>query len=118
MDDAARIEVVKQYLRRKYTGGTTDGLKMLKSLADDVFNAATDPVTLTGQSFDGGSHSGQITFEKMAYLSAIEAVISELDTSTAALPPPPDRAYARFQHGVNAFPPAAAGNTSDTTSSS
>jgi hypothetical protein len=98
MDDASRIETAKRYLRRKYA---TD-LLGLRALADSVAECATDAVTLTGQSFEGGSHSGAVTFEPMAYLTAIEDVLAELDDTVP--PPPPDRAYARFAPTATVFP--------------
>ena len=98
MDDAARIETLKSYLRRKYAAD----LVGLKALADTAVENATDPVTITGQTFEGGGHSGQITFEPMAYLAAVEAVIMELDP-TAPLPGP-DRTYVRFLHPTTPDP--------------
>lgn len=91
MDAAARIDTARRYLRRTYAQNLTG----LLALADQVANTATEAVTLTGQSFEGGSHTGQLTFEPMAYLTAIEDIIAELDP-TGAGAPPPDRAYARL----------------------
>lgn len=107
MDDPQRIDTARRYLRRKYAAGTAADLAQLRALADEVFAAATDTVTLTGQSFDGGSHSGVVTFEKMAYLAAIEDIIAELDTSATAIPPSSDRAYGRLTFGASAFPAGA-----------
>lgn len=85
MDDHARIETVKQYLRRTYASNV-DGLKLL---AENLVRngGATDAVTITGQSFEGGQAQGQLTFEPLAYLGAIESLILELDpTYTPSAP--------------------------------
>lgn len=77
MDDAERIEQVKRYLRRTYAAN----VQGLRALADRIFESggATDSVTITGHSFEGGSANGQITFEPLAYLKAVNEVLAELD---------------------------------------
>ena len=76
MDDAERIETVKRHLRRTYRADVAG----LRALADKVFAAgATDAVTITGQTFEGGSAQGTVTFEPLAYLRAINEVLAELD---------------------------------------
>jgi hypothetical protein len=75
MDDADRIATIRRYLRRTYA----TNLAGLRRLADTVASGATEVVTITGMGLEGGSSSGQITFERMAYLSAIEDVIAEID---------------------------------------
>lgn len=69
-----RISVAKKYLSRKYS------LAELKDLADTVATSAFEAVTITGAGFEAGSSSGQITFEKMEYLAALEELIESLDT--------------------------------------
>lgn len=90
MDDATRIDTVRRYLRRTFAANPTG----LRALATQLYTSGTTSVTLTGQSFEGGSHSGQITFETLAYLTAVEDVLSEIDADSP--PPTPDRTYARF----------------------
>ena len=62
MDDNAKVATAKAYLRRKYT----NDLQGLKNLADTVAASAFEHVTITGQSFEGGSAQGQVSFEKLA----------------------------------------------------
>lgn len=90
MDDASRIATVKQYLRRKYAGDVNG----LKALANQVAESAVAAVTITGQTFEGGSAQGTVTFEKLAYLAAVEAVILELDSDA---PRPSIAAVAYFR---------------------
>lgn len=71
--DRSKVEYAKKYLRRKYAGNNAG----LATLADEVFAEATDTVTLTGTSFEGGSGSGQITFEKALLGAAVEEVLEE-----------------------------------------
>lgn len=84
MDDNARIEIAKQYLRRKYQ----NNLAGLKALASQVAETAFDAVTITGDGFEGGTAQGQITFEPIAYLGAIEGLIIEMDPDNTPLPNP------------------------------
>lgn len=93
MDDAQRIETLKRTLRRQYAGN----LNGLKTLADQVAATATGEVTLTGHTFEGGSATGVVTFERLAYLAAVEDLITEQDPT--ASPPAPNYAYARFGPG-------------------
>jgi hypothetical protein len=90
VDDASRIATAKQYLRRTYA----DNINGLKALAAQVAESAFSAVTITGQTFEGGSAQGTVTFEKMAYLTAVEAVIAELDTTA---PRPSIAAVAYFR---------------------
>ncbi|MBC7366753.1 MAG: hypothetical protein H7343_08055 [Undibacterium sp.] len=95
MDDASRIATATQYLRRKYAGD----LIGLKRLADTIAtNGAFESVTITGQGFEGGQASGALTFEPMAYLGAVEALILELDPTGTPGGPAPTH-YADFSRG-------------------
>ena len=89
MDDAARIATATRYLRRKYTGDVNG----LRRLADTVATTggAFESVTITGQGFEGGQASGALTFEPLAYLAAIEALIIELDPDNTPAGPSPSR---------------------------
>jgi hypothetical protein len=84
VDDAAKLETVKQYLRRKYA----TNVEGLKTLADRIAESAVKAVTITGQTFEGGSAQGVITFEKLAYLNAVEQLILELDPDNTPKAPP------------------------------
>jgi len=77
MDDEARIAAVMQYLRRTYANNM-DGLK---ALAAAIMSTGAEAVTLTGHSAEGATVQGQITFEALAYLSAVEQVLLELDAT-------------------------------------
>lgn len=91
MDDADRIDAYKTHLRRKYA----DDLDGLKALADELIeNGALDEVTITSNSAEGASAQGQVAFDPMAKLKAVEEVIAELDDDAPL--PAPDRSYARF----------------------
>lgn len=61
------------YLRRTQT------VEELKTLAAATWDEATDTVTLTTNSYEGGSASGTLTFEKATLGLAIERLIGELD---------------------------------------
>jgi hypothetical protein len=71
--DREKINYAKAYLRR------TKSVDALKALADELYASATDTITLTSGAFEGGSHSGQITFEKVLLGIAIEELLAELD---------------------------------------
>jgi hypothetical protein len=83
VDDSTRIEIAKQYLRRKYASDVPG----LKTLANRIAESAFAAVTITGQTFEGGSAQGTVTFEKMAYLSAVEQVLAELDPDNTPTAP-------------------------------
>ena len=92
MDDASKLETIKQYLRRKYASD----LAGLKTLADTIAASATESVTLTGQTFEGSSHQGVLVFASIDYLAAIEAVIMEIDPSPVI--PPPSNTHAAWSY--------------------
>ena len=60
----------------------------LRALADTTFSEATDTVTITSGSFEGGQGTGEITFEKVILGQAIEKLLTELDPD---YDPPPAR---------------------------
>lgn len=73
--DYALLPTLKQYLRRTYASD----LVGLRRLADETFRDATETVTLTSLSAEGGSQSGQVSCPKGLLLQAIEEVLQELD---------------------------------------
>lgn len=83
MDDTARIEIAKRWLRRKYAEDVTGLGKLVDSLAAGAFRT----VTITGHQFNGGQANGEITFEKMAYLGAAMDVLAELDPDSETAAP-------------------------------
>lgn len=96
-DAAQNIATAKKYLRRKYAADLTG----LRALADQIATEALgDAVTLTGQSSDGASHTGQLVFPRIDYLAAIEDIIRELDPDLVESPAEATRAVFR------ACPPA------------
>jgi|GEM_PF-6012468 len=61
----------------------------LKTYAAQILAAATDTITITSGSFEGGQGSGSITFEKVLLGIAVEELIAEFDpdyTAPAAIP--------------------------------
>jgi hypothetical protein len=75
MSERQQADYIKSYLRRKFSAD----IPGLKAYADEVFGSATDEITVTTTSFEGGSVGGIPTFNKMTLLGAIEEVIEELD---------------------------------------
>lgn len=92
-DATAKLEYAVKYLRRTYT------LAELKTLATTIWETATDTVTLTSNSHEGGGASGQITFEKAILGMAIEQLIEEQDTDVVADVPNPVQ-HANFGCGA------------------
>lgn len=87
-----------RYLRRKY-GGDSPNVTGLKALADQLASGLSESVTITGHTFEGGSAQGVVTFERLAYLAAVEALIIELDPDNAPDEPASTR-YADFRHNT------------------
>lgn len=77
LSDRTKIETVKSYLRRTYPVSSDGSIATLQSLATQAYASATSSVTLTSTSSEGGSQSGQITFEKMSMLAALEELLAE-----------------------------------------
>lgn len=68
--DHEKISGIKAYLRFK-------SLPELQALADTIFSAATEEVTITGTAADGGSATGEVTLPKWLYLEAVMDVRKE-----------------------------------------
>lgn len=90
MTAAFKLNVCLQFLRRTYYRPATQGwdVEKLKSLAADTYVAATETVTITGTSSELGSFTGQITFEKIILLGALEQLLIEVDPDNTPAPPP------------------------------
>lgn len=71
--DSDKLQTVKQYMRRKWSAAT------LRTKADELFEMATEEVTITSNGFEGGNAAGQISFPKIILLQAIEELIIEKD---------------------------------------
>ena len=54
-------------------------LDALKADADTAATAATSTITITSGAFEGGSGSGEITFDRILMSKALEELIQELD---------------------------------------
>jgi hypothetical protein len=61
-------------------------LAELRTLADSTFESATDTITLTSSSSEGGQASGVVTFEKVILGQALEKILAEFDPDYT--PPP------------------------------
>lgn len=71
--DSDKLQTVKQYMRRKWSAS------ILRTKADELFELATEEVTITSNGFEGGNAAGQVTFPKILLLQAIEELIIEKD---------------------------------------
>jgi hypothetical protein len=76
----ANVEVWKRRFRRKFAAN----LSGLQSLADEIAADASESVTFTTTSLEGGNAAGVITGNKMEMLAAAEELISEMDAAGAA----------------------------------
>lgn len=74
-DDHSLKNAIRRYLRRTQT---LDGLK---ALATQTFAQATETVTLTSLSAEGGAQAGQITCPKGLLLDVLEELIEQLDST-------------------------------------
>lgn len=82
-----KLSYARLYIQRTYPLGDAEKLAALKTLANQCFEGATDTVTLTTGSFEGGQASGQITFEKVILAKAIEEWLAVIDPGYVAPPP-------------------------------
>jgi hypothetical protein len=69
--DHQKVAGIKSYLRYK-------SLPELQDIADAIFVASTEEVTITGTAADGGSANGEVTFPKWLYLEVVMDVRAEL----------------------------------------
>jgi hypothetical protein len=86
MDDSAKLDILSDYLRFTYAQDV-NGLR--KKITDIASNGALEFVTITGDSYEGTSHQGQLTLAPLIYLGAALAILRELDPT--AIPEPPVR---------------------------
>jgi len=95
MDDTARIEVCKQYLRKKYATDVAGLHAFIDELGE---GAALESVLIVQQGFEGGQASATVTLEPIAKLQAAMEVLAELDPDNMPTPPASTR-YADFSYG-------------------
>ena len=75
---AAAVSGYKKFLRRKFSGN----LPALRALADQCADSAQDQIVITTQSFEGGSHSGQVILPRLVALDLVETLLIELDPTS------------------------------------
>lgn len=80
---ALNLSTARDFLRDKYASDL-EGLK--KEIARVGGLAMNTRLNLTGQSFEGGSHQGEVAFTAMEYLRALLDIKAELDPTTACAP--------------------------------
>jgi hypothetical protein len=68
--DHHKVSGIKSYLRYK-------SLAELQALADAIFAEASESVTITGTSAEGGSANGEVAFPKWVYLECVMDVRKE-----------------------------------------
>lgn len=68
--DHHKVSGIKSYLRYK-------SLAELQALSDSIFASATEEVTITGTSAEGGSANGEVVFPKWLYLECVMDVRKE-----------------------------------------
>ena len=96
IDSGQKIAYAKSYLRRKYDGD----LPGLRSLADQIAESSFESVTVTGTAFEGASSQGQLVFHPLEYLGALEELIAEMSTASAATPSRNIMVMADFSSGI------------------
>lgn len=82
LTDRQKIDYAKSYLYRTYIVDPLNptNISGLKTLEATVYaSATTDQITLTATSFEGGSQSGQLTFESAMLGVAIKELIEKYD---------------------------------------
>jgi hypothetical protein len=84
MTDADKILICRRFLRGEYK----DRLAELKTLYQTTFATATEEVTLTSTSFEGGMTGGQMKFDKMILLAAIGDLLADVDPDALPEHPP------------------------------
>lgn len=78
-------EAVLAYLRDKYWNADTEewDVEDLRTMRDTAFASATRTVTITSTSTEaGGAGAGEITFDKMTLVAALNDLIAEADPSS------------------------------------
>lgn len=87
-------ETVLAYLREEYWDAEEEewDVDALRALRTTAFAAATRTVTITSTSTQaGGAAAGEVTFDKMTLVAALNELIAEADP--ASQPPPRGRGF-------------------------
>jgi hypothetical protein len=84
MESAAKIAVLKQGLRIKFSSDPTG----LRALFAKVFDESTEFVEITGNAYEGGSASGTHILHRLEYLAAVQDVLAEVAPTTTPSAPP------------------------------
>src|SRR5688572_19951067 len=87
-------DTILAYLRSKYWDAETGewDLEALREMRDAAFAAATRVITITSSSSEaGGAAAGEITFDRMTLVAALNDLIAEADP--AAGPPVRGRGF-------------------------
>jgi hypothetical protein len=82
-----KLAYARLYIQRTYPLNDAGKLAALKTLANQCFEGATDTVTITSASSEGGQASGVISFEKVILAKAIEEWLAVIDPAYVAPPP-------------------------------
>lgn len=90
MDDAAKIETFKEWLRVKYASDLNGLRRYVRELGD---GSAADSVVITSHTFVDGSAAGQLVLEPMVKLRAALDVLRELDPDNAPTSQPAGRIF-------------------------
>lgn len=90
MDEAAKIETFKEWLRVKYARDVTGLRRYVQELGD---GSAADSVVITSHTFLDGSAAGQLVLEPLVKLRAALDVLRELDPDNAPSPAPAGRIF-------------------------
>lgn len=88
MDDAAKLATITQYFRELYCVAGVWNLADMRAQRLAAFSAATDEVVIVGSSSELGAMSGQVKFDKMLVVAAINALMREADPTNVPAPPP------------------------------
>ncbi len=89
-----QYDVVLAYLRRKHWDAEAEewDVATLRTLADTAFTAGTKSVTITSTSSEaGGAAAGEVTFDRLTLLAALESLLAEAAPTSA--PPPRGRGF-------------------------
>ena len=89
MDEAAKIEIFKDWLRVKYSRNVPGLQRYVRELGD---GPASESVLVNSHGFADGTAAGQIVLEPMVKLAAALAVLRELDPDNAPASQPSGRA--------------------------
>ena len=78
-------DTILAYLRDKYYDAQTGewDVEALKTMRDAAFAAATRAITITSSSSEaGGAAAGEITFDRMTLVAALNDLIAEADPAS------------------------------------